>query len=272
MNTIIDEIKSLLISSYKGEERIKGLVTKDFLSSNELKKVTYNAFKVIYPLKFEGKAFDLSDQEFDNKYEYALRLVRLTYLTTIETSSSLTENQDQETWLTEKRIETIGWEEETHQTYRRRYIKYLTAIRPASVVNETKESSLSILRKIGDPHSKHEFFVKGLVVGSVQSGKTSNFNAVINSCIDAGYQLIIVLSGLMEDLRQQTQIRIEKEVQGKMLTQGDFIGVGKIASFGQQGHFPNVKQIVVPTSLENDFGLNMQQAAKCGHIEPRKTG
>jgi hypothetical protein len=38
--------------------------------------------------------------------------------------------------------------------------------------------------------------VVGLVVGSVQSGKTSNFNAVINSCVDLGYNLIIVLSGI----------------------------------------------------------------------------
>ena len=43
----------------------------------------------------------------------------------------------------------------------------------------------------------------------VQSGKTSNFNAVINRALDSGYQLVIVLSGIMEDLKQ-TQLRIER--------------------------------------------------------------
>jgi len=47
---------------------------------------------------------------------------------------------------------------------------------------------------MGDPKSREEFYVKGLVVGSVQAGKTQNFNAVINRAIDSGYGLIIVLA------------------------------------------------------------------------------
>ncbi|MBK9591018.1 MAG: hypothetical protein IPO32_05775 [Crocinitomicaceae bacterium] len=87
------------------------------------------------------------------------------------------------------------------------------------------------MEKIGDPKSKEAFYVKGLVVGSVQSGKTGNFNAVINRAIDSGYQLIIVLSGLMEDLRSQTQLRIENDIIGEVkdIESGKTIakGVGK---------------------------------------------
>ena len=101
--------------------------------------------------------------------------------------------------------------------------------------------------------------MRGLVVGSVQSGKTANFNAVINSAIDVGYDLIIVLSGIMEDLRVQTQRRIEKEVEGKF-ENGAFIGVGTCASFGPQGYYSNVHQIVVPTSTETDFKKTIKEA------------
>ena len=49
-----------------------------------------------------------------------------------------------------------------------------------------------------------------VVVGSVQSGKTSNFIGFLNKAIDAGYKKIIVLSGLNKNLRQQTQLRIDE--------------------------------------------------------------
>ena len=45
---------------------------------------------------------------------------------------------------------------------------------------------------------------RGIVVGYVQSGKTSNYIGLINKAIDAGYKMIIVLSGMHNDLRSQT--------------------------------------------------------------------
>src|SRR3954452_14944392 len=53
-----------------------------------------------------------------------------------------------------------------------------------------------------------EFRSRGLVVGHVQSGKTSNFTAVIAKAADRGYQLFIVLSGIHNALRSQTQGRL----------------------------------------------------------------
>lgn len=50
---------------------------------------------------------------------------------------------------------------------------------------------------------------KGLVVGYVQSGKTTNYSAVIAKAIDEGYQFIIVLAGMHNTLREQTQKRME---------------------------------------------------------------
>lgn len=54
--------------------------------------------------------------------------------------------------------------------------------------------------------------VKGLVVGYVQSGKTANYTAVTAKAFDAGYRLVIVLTGIHNSLRRQTQLRMEDEL------------------------------------------------------------
>ena len=53
---------------------------------------------------------------------------------------------------------------------------------------------------------------QGLVLGYVQSGKTANMAATIAKAADAGYRLVIVLAGMTTSLRQQTQIRFEKDL------------------------------------------------------------
>jgi hypothetical protein len=53
---------------------------------------------------------------------------------------------------------------------------------------------------------------RGLVVGYVQSGKTAHFTALISKAADVGYRLFIVLSGITDALRNQTQERLDREV------------------------------------------------------------
>lgn len=53
---------------------------------------------------------------------------------------------------------------------------------------------------------------KGLVVGRVQSGKTGNFTAVSAKAIDAGYRFVIVLAGMYDNLREQTQERLDQDL------------------------------------------------------------
>lgn len=56
------------------------------------------------------------------------------------------------------------------------------------------------------------FSGRGLVLGYVQSGKTANFSAVITKAADAGYRLIVVMSGVTNSLRRQTQRRLSEEI------------------------------------------------------------
>lgn len=53
---------------------------------------------------------------------------------------------------------------------------------------------------------------KGLVMGNVQSGKTRHFSGVIAKAMDAGYRLVIVLSGMYNNLREQTQSRLDRDL------------------------------------------------------------
>lgn len=175
----------------------------------------------------------------------------------IDPSISLTK-ANFKTWLTEERKQTISTD------YIDRYISYLTRKgRSQKVIQNIEVSSENILSKLGDPKSDIPFYIKGLVVGSVQSGKTGNFNAVINRSIDTGYSLIIVLSGIMEDLRSQTQLRIEEEVVGegtvdiKKGTKGDK-GVGNENKFGEQGD-QTVRQVFSITSYKSDFKKSVKE-------------
>lgn len=260
MNEIIDQIKNLIVSNYNKFLNDNGFVDRSFFEGEELKRKCKDSLIIIFPIVFGGKAYSLSENDFEEKFNIALKDVRFNYRTIMNPSLSI-QNEYIDSWLTQERIDEIGWEKQELKTYRSRYLKYLEKIgRSKSIVNETHRSSLEIIKKIGDPKNSDHFFVKGLVVGSVQSGKTSNFNAVVNSSIDVGYKLIIVLSGLMEDLRKQTQIRTEKEVEGKMIKQDTFLGVGEISSFGVSGKYTDVNQIIIPTSRDKDFNRNMKDS------------
>ena len=160
-------------------------------------------------------------------------------------------------WLEDEREADLSWD------YSERYFKYLLKTgRSQKVVDETRKSSLSILKKMADPKSKNADYRKGLVVGAVQSGKTGNFNAVINRAIDSGYVIIIVLSGIMEDLRSQTQKRIESDVIGEgandSTQNSGKKGVGEIRRFGQLGG-SDIIQVKSITSEQKDFGKTTKE-------------
>ncbi|BBX12138.1 hypothetical protein MNVM_12190 [Mycobacterium novum] len=87
----------------------------------------------------------------------------------------------------------------------------------AALDNATNE----VVQRLSDPSSDDSYQSKGLVVGYVQSGKTANFAGVIAKAIDAGYRLVIVMTGTIELLRSQTQRRLDRELVGREnLTRG----------------------------------------------------
>src|SRR5690606_29493487 len=61
----------------------------------------------------------------------------------------------------------------------------------------------------GNPSIEESWSKRGMVMGDVQSGKTSNYTGLICKAADAGYKLIILLTGTLESLRRQTQERLD---------------------------------------------------------------
>ena len=68
-----------------------------------------------------------------------------------------------------------------------------------------------IVGLLGNPRLT-EFDCRGMVVGHVQSGKTANMTAVIAKAVDAGYDMVVVLTGLTNKLRRQTQQRLVRDL------------------------------------------------------------
>ncbi|MGA2158301.1 MAG: Z1 domain-containing protein [Dehalococcoidia bacterium] len=94
--------------------------------------------------------------------------------------------------------------------------EYLIGVKcwgPTTVVRPLDETTDRILGYLAPP-STIQFDIRGLVLGYVQSGKTANFTALIAKAADAGYRLFIVLSGVDNGLRFQTQVRLDKELVG----------------------------------------------------------
>ncbi|TJZ84872.1 Z1 domain-containing protein [Paracoccus hibiscisoli] len=81
----------------------------------------------------------------------------------------------------------------------------------SDTVRSLDSASTEVVSLLGNPTSE-KFDCRGLVVGYVQSGKTANMTAVMAKAVDAGYNMIIVLGGVTNKLRKQTQDRFEQDV------------------------------------------------------------
>ncbi|WNB90926.1 Z1 domain-containing protein [Bacillus sp. NEB1478] len=141
---------------------------------------------------------------------------------------------DEETVILTNDEDGVNWLEvyqgENRWERWRRFRNYLTSQKKRSAfqVNQLNKLTRTVLSNIGNPDLE-SFDKRGLVVGYVQSGKTENYIALANKAIDAGYKIVIILSGIHNDLRTQTQKRVDEEVIGldtEDLT--TIIGVGAI--------------------------------------------
>lgn len=128
------------------------------------------------------------------------------------------------------------------------------------VVNRLNRTTDEIMDDLGNPQQRDAFQRRGLLLGDVQSGKTATYTAICNKATDAGYKLIIVLAGISESLRRQTQSRLDAEFIGEdtshtidkkanLARKTRKIGVGKF-------DLNSKKSITWLTSVESDFNKN----------------
>ncbi len=82
------------------------------------------------------------------------------------------------------------------------------------VIEGLGTTSEELVCRFPEPAPGNAFQARGLVVGHIQSGKTATMAALIARAADQGYRLFIVLAGLIDDLRAQTQRRLDQEITG----------------------------------------------------------
>lgn len=83
---------------------------------------------------------------------------------------------------------------------------------PVKDIDDSSNRILSLMR----PPGVQSIETRGLVLGYVQSGKTTSFMSVLAKAADVGYRLFIVLSGITDNLRSQTQERLEEVLVGDL--------------------------------------------------------
>ncbi|RAR42739.1 contact-dependent growth inhibition system immunity protein [Paenibacillus sp. MDMC362] len=244
LNNVFINFPAIKLSPLEWIEKIYILLKKD-LNSQEV-EVNIELFK-----KAIGVAENLIDQDHVIKYgavfaiNEAVEVLKsiskfskvdyikvqermLDYYNSSSTSSNIiVKNKDSEPtpWYTSE-YSNITWR------FWNRYRKYLLETKEwdSRTVDGLDISTEGILRRFEYPKFKDEFDIRGLVVGEVQSGKTSNYTGLICKSLDLGYNLVIVLTGIHDDLRSQTQIRLDEEVIGRKSGEQSkgLIGVGLI--------------------------------------------
>lgn len=141
---------------------------------------------------------------------------------------------------------------ELDMQYWERYKKYLLQDQhfAVTVVNTMDVMLDTLTDLLGNPNLEGHFQRRGLIIGDVQSGKTSNYTGLICKAADSGYKVIVLLTGTIEKLRKQTQLRMDEGFVGMdsaaMIKKkpNNIIGVGK--------YDPSIHPMVL-TSTMNDF-------------------
>lgn len=103
-----------------------------------------------------------------------------------------------------------------NKNYWTRYYDYLSN-KPgwsSASVRAIDLSTDEVMNALANPIIKKSDERRGLVYGDVQSGKTAHYIGIINKAYSAGYKIIIILTGMQNSLRSQTQSRIDEEVLG----------------------------------------------------------
>lgn len=113
----------------------------------------------------------------------------------------------------------VPWYFGDRKTDRRFFNRYTEFLRhdqgwPPAAVDAIDATTDLVMEQLEDPNREGSWDRRGLVVGHVQSGKTANYAGLANKAADAGFKLIVVLAGMHNALRQQTQRRLDRDVLG----------------------------------------------------------
>jgi hypothetical protein len=137
--------------------------------------------------------------------------------------------------------------------YWQRYRELLERDLSWDIADKLDRSTDKILGMLEDPLRGGSWSRRGLVVGHVQSGKTASYTGLVCKAADAQYKVIIVLAGLHNNLRSQTQVRLEEGFLG-YVTSGTAEMLGR-TGVGEIDKDMSIKPNCATTRANNgDFG------------------
>lgn len=148
-----------------------------------------------------------------------------------------------------------------------RYEKYLEqGAFGAKILTRLDESTDKVLGFLGDPTRDGVWDRRGLVVGLVQSGKTAHYIGTLNKAVDAGYKVLVILTGVNENLRFQTQVRVEEGFLGYALEpdpanrrnslKARTCGVGFVGAVNQRPDSVTTRKHDFKTGIASNFAIH----------------
>lgn len=165
--------------------------------------------------------------------------------------SQKSRDRDLTWWSGKKKLENDNY-------YFNNYYEYMKKTLAKKILDVTDEDTDVVMNNLANPNGE-PFAIKGMVVGHVQSGKTSNYSALIAKAADAGYRFIVVIAGAQNNLRDQTQKRLQES----------FIGV-KNMGVGSLPDFDPSRMPDCLTSETSDFKKDIAKSRKTTNFENMK--
>ena len=139
------------------------------------------------------------------------------------------------------------------------------------IVKGVDRFSSLVLSRMEDPLRPGPWNRRGMVVGNVQSGKTANYTALITKAADAGYKLFVILAGVHNSLRSQTQERLNEEFLGYDLDVVQKV-TGQERRIGVRKMFPKNHGVVNTLTSNAQDGDFKDAIARNAGIIPSMTG
>ncbi len=224
-----DNVNSIIVALKPMAEKISYIDVPDFFDKMNIGFESYVQLAGGYDQNF----LDISE---DDKEYILSALLDMVAFKLDECTTIAKDNVMKDDWLENANIEF---------RYTERYLTYLKN-KGWNNINTFDKDSFKIIQMLGNPNIDGQMHRKGLLIGDIQSGKTANYTTILNRAVDVGFNVIIVLAGTTENLRKQTQERIDKELVGRATGDvgGTKIGVGKIEP---------LSNVMTATSAINDY-------------------
>lgn len=189
MNDVQNTLKNMVVMGITDQKELSETMIDDMVKQ-------VSGLPMFLSLSFD----DIEEVKATIKSEFSIKLDK----------GVLIEEKHHERWFLARKADLS-------MSYWERYKKYLINDKhfSISVVNSMDDILDTLTDLLGDPERNVKYNRRGLIIGDVQSGKTANYTGLICKAVDSGYKVVVLLTGTIEKLRQQTQIRIDEGFVGR---------------------------------------------------------